>query len=184
MIEFDCPHCGNRLKVESAHAGRHAWCRHCKRVAMVPVDLLTPEDGEAAIAGRREATIQPSSSHVSSVPDNRPSFSMPQGEAARPQTATLTRPNAEGPEVTRSAPLIDMERLKGELREKSAAVDRLNHALSETRGRLDEREREIESLRGERESTRARIAQLEQAIHNGETRAAAHTAEFERLRSL
>ncbi|MCC6696397.1 MAG: hypothetical protein IT365_12270 [Candidatus Hydrogenedentes bacterium] len=36
MIEFECPHCGNVLRVEPAHAGRHAWCRRCKRVAIVP----------------------------------------------------------------------------------------------------------------------------------------------------
>lgn len=184
MIEFECPHCGNRLKVESAHAGRHAWCRRCKRVAMVPVDLLTPEHGEAAMAGRPESAAQAGSSDLSGVPDHPSSLSVPRWEGARPQPATLKRSIAEGPAPSYSASHADIDRLKGELREKSAAIERLNHALSETRGRLEDREREIGSLRGERESILARMAQLEQAIQHWDTQAATHTAEFERLRSL
>jgi uncharacterized protein YoxC len=45
MITFDCPHCGYRLQVDEAFAGRDGWCRICKKLIAVPShDAKTPED--------------------------------------------------------------------------------------------------------------------------------------------
>ncbi|MBI4560317.1 MAG: hypothetical protein HY706_22240, partial [Candidatus Hydrogenedentes bacterium] len=36
MIEFDCTHCNNHLKVEDRHVGRQARCRVCGGMLVVP----------------------------------------------------------------------------------------------------------------------------------------------------
>ena len=62
MISFDCPHCGNDVIVTDDHAGRHAWCRKCQRIVLVPVPTTmarerggrsrSGSEGPARVAGR------------------------------------------------------------------------------------------------------------------------------------
>lgn len=36
MLYFDCPHCGNHLRLEDEFAGRDGWCRACKGMIVAP----------------------------------------------------------------------------------------------------------------------------------------------------
>jgi hypothetical protein len=37
MLRFDCPHCGNHLRLEDEYAGRDGWCRACKGMIVAPM---------------------------------------------------------------------------------------------------------------------------------------------------
>ncbi len=45
MIHFTCEHCGRRLSIADAHAGKQGRCPHCKQVVHVPPTGVTPPAG-------------------------------------------------------------------------------------------------------------------------------------------
>jgi len=42
MIQFTCEHCGRRLSIADAHAGKKGRCPHCKQIVCVPQAGATP----------------------------------------------------------------------------------------------------------------------------------------------
>lgn len=172
MIEFECPHCGYRLTVESAHAGRHAWCRRCKRIAIVPAYLM-------AVAPPGET---PSRDIVSGSP--RPTdLSAASAKTTSPEPlvdSTVSTSRATLEEGRRQSDKVN--RLNVLLVEKSATIDRLSRELKRTKTSLSQREREVEQFREYADKVRLRIRELEKSASNRATTDEAQHREIDRLR--
>src|SRR5258707_303855 len=54
MIAFECPHCGNKLRVKTELAGKQGKCS-CGRAVTVPAPTALPARASAQRGSRREA---------------------------------------------------------------------------------------------------------------------------------
>ncbi|MCL4691938.1 MAG: hypothetical protein KJ060_05430 [Candidatus Hydrogenedentes bacterium] len=163
MIEFECPHCGYRLTVEAAHAGRHAWCRRCKRIAIVPAHLMA-----AVPAGARPIAEMPPASHFVSEPEAHRSPALPPAPAVPSKVDFLPREDAA--------------QLNVQLVEKSATIERLTRELARAQSGLAQRDQELGQYREYADRAQQRIAELERGVSEGAAVSANRDAEMDALR--
>jgi len=66
MIEFSCPHCGNRIKAQDAAAGKRGKCRHCGQTVEVPSLESPPPQSAAGDEGtpKEDTALQTTASHT------------------------------------------------------------------------------------------------------------------------
>ncbi len=163
MIEFECPHCGYRLTVEVAHAGRHAWCRRCKRIAIVPAHLMA-----AAPAGARPDAEAPPAPQILGEPEVHRSPALPPAPVVRSKVESLPREDAA--------------QLNVQLVEKSATIERLTRELARAQSGLTQRDQELGQYREYADRARQRIAELERGVSEGAAVSADRDAEMDALR--
>jgi len=56
MIHFNCPHCGNAIKVKDDIAGKKGKCRGCGETIQVPSDAAATEEETAGLSTRTKKT--------------------------------------------------------------------------------------------------------------------------------
>lgn len=158
------------MTVETAHAGRHAWCRRCKRIAIVPAHLTA----SATVAVEGDAGVSTSPPRVShSIPE------MPGLVPVNPPTAAATT-NPKETIPTRE----DLERLKVKLVESASTIERLNREMARLTTGLSQREKELMQYREYGEKAKRRIAELETELSSRVANDVDRVAKLDRIQSL
>jgi len=81
MIQFQCPHCGQKMQVDDAHAGRRGTCPGCKQVVEIP-GLAAPQPPAGSAPGAAPGSPGPAEPGRPPPPSGPAAEAPPTGGAA------------------------------------------------------------------------------------------------------
>ncbi len=178
MIEFECPNCGSTLRVEQDHAGRHAWCRRCKRVAIVPSGTAIPTM-PAWIQGYAPAGPPLNYRATMSSQERAPHA----GETQVEGLLATAEADERDPETT-SLLRRDVQAFQVELAERSARVDQLTAELAAVRQAKNDDDAEVARLKTDLRTTREKLDESAEAVAERDRAMAQQLSELKTYKAL